>query len=667
LYDFITYIEYDSQYLKQILWEELNLDINVLKSEDEENFSNLISILKSLWENIQQNKKSIRIIKNNLENTINIEEKLLKLFRRIIFSSLEYDYKVPVNNDTKSEALKQEIKSTIITQNAMKTYSSDYMNVLAKLSKDLYDTPHKFFKILNDLINRMNEQYKICYNKSHYDDEDIKPLKEMYDKLISQKNDLTDYSGKYQYLFSEIAELCDFWNFRMDSLWKKNARQNIKQINLSFSEAKYNDVVKIFDELSTFSHSEDYVKTNTRLLNKVGISYFNLEKYPEAYGIFKRILKIDENNNNALFNLGLTLQKFEEKSTTIRKFESVIAHFRKIIEKDHTNINTHIALSILFFKNGQYDLALEYIEKALQLSENPDWRALLIKGCILRDAKGEYNSAKTYFDKAEELNPNSFVVKLNKCQNIFLNPQSEEKDAPLRILTSINETLKNFEDRSAKIITKILLLYTKYFLDGKNIDYDLLQELLTLFSLKDSKLVIWNFKNLEELVKKQNISNEEMNLFLNILSIPGTKSLEELEMKKRVIQNFLNKSQMNKIEYIPNEDNNIKFDCKIIKEIKKGKTKIEEKEGIVKSFYLWEITVEIKNQINNKFFDTFKEIRFIFDPTFDNHKKTFEITKQTKKFSVLALGWDSTKLEIEIERKDKSLLKHVIPLQTKDV
>lgn len=318
---------------------------------------------------------------------------------------------------------------------------------------------------------------------------------------------------------------------------------------------------------------------------------------------------------------------------------------------------------MIYFKNGQYDHALEYIEKAIQLSEKPDWRTLLVKGCILRDGKEDYNNAKKFFDQAEDENPNSVVVKLNKCQNILLNPQSEEKDAPLRILKEINVTLKNFEDRSTKIITKILLLYSKY-LDGNKFDYELLQELLVLFSLKDSKLVMWNFKKLEELVKQLNIPDEktaeERDLLLKIFSIPGTKSLEEFEMKKKIIQSFLNKSQTSKIEYIPNEDNNIKSDCKIIKEIKKDKMEIEK--GDVTSFYVWEITVEIKDQVNSKFFDTLKEIRFTFDPTFDEHKQIFPITKQRKKFSVKAIGWDSTKLEIAFDRTDGSLLKQVIQL-----
>jgi hypothetical protein len=122
---------------------------------------------------------------------------------------------------------------------------------------------------------------------------------------------------------------------------------------------------------------------------------------------------------------------------------------------------------------------------------------------------------------------------------------------------------------------------------------------------------------------------------------------------------------MSKIEYIPNEYNNIKSDCKIIKEIKNEKKEIEK--GDFTSFYVWEITVELNDQIDSKFFDTLKEIRFTFDPTFDEHKQIFPITKQMKKFSLKAIGWDSTKLEIAFERTDGSVLKQVIQLQTKNV
>ena len=90
---------------------------------------------------------------------------------------------------------------------------------------------------------------------------------------------------------------------------------------------------------------------------------------------------------------------------------------------------------------------------------------------------------------------------------------------------------------------------------------------------------------------------------------------------------------------------------------------MEIEKGDVTSFYVWEITVEIKDQVNSKFFDTLKEIRFTFDPAlFDEHKQIFPITKQRKKFSVKAIGWDSTKLEIAFDRTDGSLLKQVIQL-----
>ena len=67
--------------------------------------------------------------------------------------------------------------------------------------------------------------------------------------------------------------------------------------------------------------------------------------------MFRNILKIDESNNHVLFNLGLTLQKLEEKES--HKFEKVINHFIKLIEKDPNHVNAHTALAMIYIMNQE--------------------------------------------------------------------------------------------------------------------------------------------------------------------------------------------------------------------------------------------------------------------------------------------------------------------------
>ena len=64
--------------------------------------------------------------------------------------------------------------------------------------------------------------------------------------------------------------------------------------------------------------------------------------------------------------------------------------------------------------------ASDYIEKAINVSERDDWRALLAMGCILSDVNKITLLPSGYFDACESLNPGSILVNLNKSQNLIL-------------------------------------------------------------------------------------------------------------------------------------------------------------------------------------------------------------------------------------------------------
>ena len=648
--DFIIHIEFDCNYITQLLMEELELDIDDLKLDDDLTISDYVSTLKSQLRTIQQGKISIMNIKSNLENIFNIEEKLLKLFRIIVVNALESKGKNSFKEKSQKSSEYMKEKSEEI-ENEIQPEEINYRKELNK-AVNKNDKPVQFFKTLNDLLEKMNKIYKICYNKYPYNDEDIGPLKDMYETLILLKYNLTDYSGKYQYLFLEIAELCDFWSFRLGALEKKHSRQNIMEINSYFSERRYEQISSTYDEIK-FSDSGGYINNNVRLMNKIGVAYYNLEKYAEANDMFRNILKIDESNTHALFNLGLTLQKLEEKGS--HKFEKVINHFRKLIEKDPNHINAHTALAMIYFRNQAYDNALEYIEKSLRLIESPDWRVLLAKGCILSDGYRDYEAAKACFDQSEKLNPNSTLVKLNKYQNMLLNPNSDEKDKLLvnESLNKIHKIVNNFEDRSTKIITIILLLYSNYLYKKSLDSIELIEELLRLITLKDSKLVKWSFKNLESVIgSDEDITNEDKDFLLKIFSIPGPKSVEEIEMIKKGIQSLLNKLEARKIQYLNGEYDNIKINEKVIK-YEKDETD---------PFYLWEISVDTEQFVNISE-DKVKKIIFNFDPTFHNPIQKIETKDDVKNCSIKAIGWQETKLEIELEIENSSILKKVITLK----
>ena len=117
-------------------------------------------------------------------------------------------------------------------------------------------------------------------------------------------------------------------------------------------------------------------------------------------------------------------------------------------------------------------------------------------GCILSDC-GKHPTAKIYFDACESLNPTSILVNLNKSQNLILLEQYPEGE---KLLMEILNKIEAIEDRSSKIITIILLICLRYLNKDKDNPHNetLIKDLLRLLELKDSKLVDWNFENLNE-------------------------------------------------------------------------------------------------------------------------------------------------------------------------
>ena len=126
----------------------------------------------------------------------------------------------------------------------------------------------------------------------------------------------------------------------------------------------------------------------------------------------------------------------------------------------------------------------------------------------MSDGFQRYGEARICFDKCYDLNPTSILVNLNKSQNLILLESFGEGED---LLNKILKKIEGIEDRSTKIITIILLICSNYLHKGKveSSNAKLIEELLRLLSLKDSKLVDWNFKNLEKIIDKRQYIDED--------------------------------------------------------------------------------------------------------------------------------------------------------------
>jgi tetratricopeptide (TPR) repeat protein len=641
-YNFIYHLEIDYTDLIQLLKQEMDLKIDEINLNDDLKIDDYISDLRNELQEVQpqiDNGSRIINLKQCLEIIFIIEEKLTILFRIIIRKKLEMKNKNPfTENSPKISKLPKQLSKEI--------------NILEKkLTEDEnLDTPQqKLFTILNKLINKITEGLKIYY-KNGNDNLNYNDISSFYknikNPLVLVKNSIKDYSRDYPYLFPEIAELCDFYEFRLNRLEKKQDRDKIIKINFYLDEGMY-------EKVKQFSNIED--EDNIRILNKIGVANLYLEEYATAKENFEKILKRDKFNINALFNLGLTHQQIESKESP-QKFIESIKCFEEVIRREPNHFESLTSLGLLYYKIQDYNSADKYIKEALKVSGKDDWRALLIRGCILSEGFQNYKDAKDYFDECEDLNPNSLIIKLNKSQNLILLKSYEEAEELLR---KVIEKTDNIENRSSKIITRILLICSNYLYkngNGNNTSVQKqIEELLRLYNLKDSNLVDWNFESLKKHIAEHidNHTHEDKDFLGKILSIPGPKSNKTKISLIQDIQSFLNKLQSSKIKYIDEYYDKIKINVVVEKKIQiSAKNDLE--------WYVWNISIEQPSSVSNDI--AIESVSYKFDPSFQDKEATID-AREDNKFLMRAIGWDESKVEVELNLKDGSRLKKVIVLK----
>ncbi len=88
-------------------------------------------------------------------------------------------------------------------------------------------------------------------------------------------------------------------------------------------------------------------------------------KYPEAIDSFRKIVRVDKENADAYFEMGVTYYK-------MGKGEKAVAAFRKVLRIHPDSSETHNNLAVLYSDMGKTDDALRELKQTIRL--NPDYQ-----------------------------------------------------------------------------------------------------------------------------------------------------------------------------------------------------------------------------------------------------------------------------------------------------
>jgi len=137
-----------------------------------------------------------------------------------------------------------------------------------------------------------------------------------------------------------------------------------------------------------------------------GFTIIFAERLDSAISYFDRVLEIEAENTEALFNKGRTLiQKALQKSdgNLTDDYQLGIGLVREVLEISPNHVGALLYLGDRLMTDETYTEGLPYVERVLEIEpDNVD--AMFLKAILLTETK-DYQTSATYYDKILQINP----------------------------------------------------------------------------------------------------------------------------------------------------------------------------------------------------------------------------------------------------------------------
>jgi len=389
--------------------ESLDLFLNLLK-EDKYNFQ----IIKGIIENyIATNKYELALsFIENVSKDFNNEELIYyKAFLNLKLNNLEtalnyyLDY-IKINNNNEKifndigiiyknlnkfdEAINYFLKAIRIDPNY---FTALYNIALVYFQIGNLDKSEYFFK----KALRVNKNYPEIYNYLGM----IDIHRKRYDSAFKNLNKALEKDPENLNAKNNLAILYDYTNnvVKAEELYKelinKSSKNYIYYVNLANilnREKKYNDSLQyLINGLKKFP-------TNSKIISKIGETYYLQGKLDESYNYYIKSLKCDINNVEALKGLGFI---FYDKND----LKEALNYFKKAYELDKNDIYTLAKIADIYYDLKNYELAIEYYNKIIQIDEN-NIDALNKLGQLYIDLKS-YSYGLKILNKVKKLDPDN--------------------------------------------------------------------------------------------------------------------------------------------------------------------------------------------------------------------------------------------------------------------
>lgn len=182
--------------------------------------------------------------------------------------------------------------------------------------------------------------------------------------------------------------------------------------------------------LGLFKSDEEKIKE----LIQNGVEFANKNENEKAVKEFQKALKIDADNEEAMYNLACT---YSDMGEYLKSYEL----FKTIINKNPKNINAFNNLALMYARQGKYNDALYIYEKGIE--HNQDAALLYNNRGNIYFEMGNYVEALKNFKKASELDP----IYSERLYHLGISNYLKEESV-------IDDAIKNLEQLAKKNMHK---------------------------------------------------------------------------------------------------------------------------------------------------------------------------------------------------------------------
>lgn len=408
---------------KMILEKCFNIDPPEISGEYKRLYA---KILLKLYTNEDKNPQYKQLILEIIEREIELEPNNIENYILLTrFYTIDYpnvDNNLLLTTWDKIIELEPDTAWFYSNRASIKNQINDHLGAIQDYNTaiELGETDYTTFEELASCYiqnNQVEKAFELYKNAIEQYKNDPTQQKEMYIGLVSVYERISEFK-KAEEIYTQLLEQQFPDDTRIHSL-RMEIREHLKQYELAIEDAdfvlKQNDSEYFFDTilkkgicLMALQKNKEAILCFEKIIDiapfhayfNIALGLLNLKKYKQSLKYIKKAIKEEPEYSDNWVITGIIKVEFND-------FDEALKDFNKALNINPKNFCAYRGIAFTYYRLGEYNNALQNINKAIEYTERKDYLAeeYYIRYKIYQKLEQE-EKAQSDYNKTFELNPN---------------------------------------------------------------------------------------------------------------------------------------------------------------------------------------------------------------------------------------------------------------------